>query len=231
MAVKNAARPSARERLLASANELFYEDGVHTVGIDRVIEHAGVAKGSLYNTFGSKDELIRAYLESRHASMEQRFGRALERYDSPRDRLLGVFDVQAELFSEPGYRGCAFARASAESHPGDLVEQATADYRAWVRSLFTRLAEEAGVPDAPGLAAQLHMLYDGSGLAARMDHDPSAAAAAGVAAAALLDAALAAPAPARRRRAGPELIRPVPGPGPSPAGRPAATAAGAPGRR
>ena len=150
MAVKNAARPSARERLLASANELFYEDGVHTVGIDRVIEHAGVAKGSLYNTFGSKDELIRAYLESRHASMEQRFGRALERYDSPRDRLLGVFDVQAELFSEPGYRGCAFARASAESHPGDLVEQATADYRAWVRSLFTRLAEEAGVPDAPG---------------------------------------------------------------------------------
>ena len=106
-----------------------------------------------------------------------------------------MFDVQAELFSEPGYRGCAFARASAESHPGDLVEQATADYRAWVRSLFTRLAEEAGVPDAPGLAAQLHMLYDGSGLAARMDHDPSAAAAAGVAAAALLDAALAAPAP------------------------------------
>jgi len=124
MAVKNAARPSARERLLASANELFYEEGVHTVGIDRVIEHAGVAKGSLYNTFGSKDELIRAYLESRHAGMERRFGRALEHYDSPRDRLLSIFEAQAELFSEPGYRGCAFTRASAESHPGDLVEQA-----------------------------------------------------------------------------------------------------------
>jgi AcrR family transcriptional regulator len=195
MAVKNAARPSARERLLASANELFYEEGVHTVGIDRVIEHAGVAKGSLYNTFGSKDELIRAYLESRHAGMERRFGRALERYDSPRDRLLSIFEAQAELFSEPGYRGCAFTRASAESHPGDLVEQAAERYRAWVRSLFTRLAGEAGVPDAPGLARQLHMLYDGSGLSARMDHDPSAAEAAGVAAAALLDVALAAPAP------------------------------------
>ena len=72
MAVKNAARPSARERLLAAADELFYEEGVHTVGIDRVIEHAGVAKGSLYNTFGSKDELIRAYLEGRHARMAQR---------------------------------------------------------------------------------------------------------------------------------------------------------------
>ena len=78
MAVKEAgpARASARERLLAAANELFYNEGVHTVGIDRVIEQAGVAKASLYNTFGSKDELIRAYLESRHAGMERRFGKA-----------------------------------------------------------------------------------------------------------------------------------------------------------
>jgi AcrR family transcriptional regulator len=191
MAVKNAARPSARERLLAAANELFYEEGVHTVGIDRIIEHAGVAKGSLYNTFGSKDELIRAYLETRHASMARRITQAVERYDTPRERLLGVFGAQRDLFAEPGYRGCAFARASAESHPGDLVEQAADDYRAWVRSLFTRLAEEAGVPDAPGLARQLHLLYDGSGLSARMDRDPSAAVAARAAAATLLDAALA----------------------------------------
>ena len=53
---------SARERLLDAANELFYEEGVHTVGIDRVIERAGVAKATLYSTFGSKDELVRAYL-------------------------------------------------------------------------------------------------------------------------------------------------------------------------
>ena len=191
MAVKNAARRPARERLLAAANELFYEEGVHTVGIDRVIEHAGVAKGSLYNTFGSKDELIGAYLEARHASMAERITRYIERYDTPRERLLGVFGAQGELFAEGSYRGCAFARASAESHPGDLVEQATEGYRAWVRSLFTRLAEEAGVPDAPGLARQLHLLYDGSGLSARLDHDPTAAEAARMAASALLDAALA----------------------------------------
>ena len=74
MAVReaSAARPSARERLLAAANELFYNEGVHTVGIDRVIEQAGVAKASLYNTFGSKDELVRAYLEGRHASIAER---------------------------------------------------------------------------------------------------------------------------------------------------------------
>jgi AcrR family transcriptional regulator len=201
MAVRNAARPSARERLLAAANELFYEEGVHTVGIDRVIEHAGVAKGSLYNTFGSKDELIHAYLEARHASMAERITRYVERYDTPRERVLSVFEAQADLFTEPGYRGCAFARASAESHPGDLVEQAAGEYRGWVRSLFTRLAGEAGVPDAPALARQLHLLYDGSGTAARMDHDTSSARAAHAAATVLLDAALATGRPRSARAA------------------------------
>ncbi|HTX28407.1 MAG TPA: TetR/AcrR family transcriptional regulator [Streptosporangiaceae bacterium] len=189
MAMKSAARPSARERLLAAANELFYTEGVHTVGIDRVIEQAGVAKASLYNTFGSKDELVAAYLESRHASTARRISRALSRYQTPRDRLLGVFDAQGELFAEPGFRGCAFVSASAES-PNNVVEQAAAGYRSWVRDLFTGLAREAGAPDPEGLARQLHLLYDGASLSARMDHDPSAGAAARTAAATLLDAAL-----------------------------------------
>src|SRR5271155_3404423 len=117
MAVREAstARPSARERLLAAADELFYNEGVHTVGIDRIIEQAGVAKASLYNTFGSKDELIRAYLQTRHATIAGRITQSLERHDTPRERLLGVFEAQGELFTEPGYHGCAFVRASAES--------------------------------------------------------------------------------------------------------------------
>jgi AcrR family transcriptional regulator len=191
MAVQNAARPSARERLLAAANELFYAEGVHTVGIDRVIEHAGVAKGSLYNTFGSKDELIHAYLKGRHERIAERITRALESYDTPRDRLLSVFESQGQSLADTGYRGCAFARASAESHPGDRVEQAYGEYRGWVRSLFTRLAEEAGAPDPAALARELHLLYDGTAVSARMDHDPAASVAARAAAAALLDAALA----------------------------------------
>jgi AcrR family transcriptional regulator len=192
MAVKEASavRPSARERLLAAANELFYNEGVHTVGIDRVIEHAGVAKASLYNTFGSKDELVRAYLQTRHDSVTQRIMRAVERYDTPRERLLAVFDGQGELFAQPDYRGCAFARASAESRPGDQAELAAQAYRRWVRALLTELAAQAGVPEPGALARQLHLLYDGSGQSARMDQDPSGAAtAARTAAAALLDAA------------------------------------------
>lgn len=191
MAVKEAARPSARERLLAAANDLFYNEGVHTVGIDRVIEQAGVAKASLYNTFGSKDELIRAYLEGRRVNITRHITQAVERYDTPRERLLAIFEGQGELFAGADYRGCAFARASAESHPGDLVEQAADDYRRWVRSLLTELAAQAGAPEPEVLARQLHLLYDGSGQSARMDHDPAVAAVARAAATVLLDTALA----------------------------------------
>jgi AcrR family transcriptional regulator len=192
MAVKDvtAVRPSARERLLAAANELFYNEGVHTVGIDRVIEQAGVAKASLYNTFGSKDELVRAYLEGRHASVTELIMRAVERYDVPRERLLAVFEGQGDLFAQPGYHGCAFARASAESHPGDPAERAADAYRGGVRTLLTKLAAQAGVAEPEVLARQLHLLFDGSGQSARMDHDPGAAAAARAAAATLLDATL-----------------------------------------
>src|ERR1700760_2464814 len=85
-------KPSARDRLLAAADELFYAEAVHTVGIDRIIERAGVAKASLYSCFGSKDELVRAYLEGRQEIRRSRLLAGLERYEDPADRLLGVFD-------------------------------------------------------------------------------------------------------------------------------------------
>ena len=74
--MKTDTKQSARKRLLAAANELFYAEGVQTVGIDRVIEHAGVAKASLYNTFGSKENLVGAYLEGRHEATLERLGSA-----------------------------------------------------------------------------------------------------------------------------------------------------------
>src|ERR1700722_10667504 len=188
MGAKAAAGPSAGERLLEAANELFYDEGVHTVGIDRVIERAGVAKASLYNTFGSKDELVRAYLEGRHARTAARITRYLERYSDPRDRLLGVFEAQGELFAEQGFRGCAFVSASAES-PGEGVSRAADDYRGWVRGLLTSLAREAGAAEPEKLGRQLHMIYDGASLSARGARAPSGAGAARSAAETLLDAA------------------------------------------
>jgi AcrR family transcriptional regulator len=181
---------SARERLLAAAEELFYEEGVHTVGIDRVIERAGVAKATLYSVFGSKDELVRAYLEQHNATWRERLGaRITARYAGPRERLLGVFDVLGERVAEPDFRGCAFVNASAETRPGSLVEHASDVARAWVVDLFADLARQAGAAEPGPLARQLAMLYHGASLSARMDRDLTAAAAARAAAVTLLDAA------------------------------------------
>jgi AcrR family transcriptional regulator len=183
-------RPSARERLLTAADELFYAEGVHTVGIDRIIEHAGVAKASLYSTFGSKDGLIRAYLEGRHQRRRERLLGALARYDDPRDRLLGVFDLLAELAALPSFRGCAFYNASAGSAAEGVVKEVCDENRSWTRTLFTDLAREAGARDPQALADQLVILYDGSSVGARMDRSAAAATTSRAVAAALLDAAV-----------------------------------------
>jgi AcrR family transcriptional regulator len=182
--------PSARERLLASANELFYAEGVQTVGIDRVIQHAGVAKASLYNLFGSKEGLVRAYLEARHDGTTARLMAEVDRHQNPRRRLLAVFEAQGQIFVQPGFRGCAFAAACAEAPLGGLVEQAAGDYRTWMRALFVDLGEQAGATDPSELARQLQVLFDGAGMAAWLDRDPSIATSARAAAEALLDASL-----------------------------------------
>ncbi|RKP51478.1 TetR/AcrR family transcriptional regulator [Cohnella endophytica] len=165
-------RLSAKERLLRAANELFYDEGVHIVGIDRVIERAGVAKATLYSAFGSKDELIRAYLTRRHMVSLEYLNGQLAAYETPRERLLGVFDVLGKLFAMPGFRGCAFMNASAEGLPNSSIEEPAHAYRASIRLLFVELAKSAGAIEPENLAQQLILLYDGAMVAARMDRNP-----------------------------------------------------------
>src|SRR5713101_5353293 len=107
-------RPSARDRLLAAADELFYAEGVHVVGVDRIVERAGVTKASLYNTFGSKDELVRAYLENHFRRRQARIANK-----TPRERILAVFAEVEGLLAGSAFRGCRFISAAAESQPGD----------------------------------------------------------------------------------------------------------------
>jgi AcrR family transcriptional regulator len=178
MTVKTAERPSARNRLLAAADELFYAEGVHVVGVDRIVERAGVTKASLYNTFGSKDELVRAYLEQHMGRRQERIARILAANDTPRERILGVFAEVEDLLAGSQFRGCRFISAAAESRPGDASELVAAQYRAWLWSLFTDLAQAAGAGDAKQLGRRLLLLYDGAAVAARMDPDRDAAAAA-----------------------------------------------------
>jgi len=182
---------AARARLLAAANELFYAEGIRAVGIDRVIEHAGVAKATLYSAFGNKEGLVRAYLEARHTATSERMQQELEaRYRTPKERLVGVFEVQGLSFADPDFRGCAFISANADAPNVAAVEEASKDYRTWVHELFFDLAEQAGAKDPKQLAQQLVLLYDGSGISAWLDRDRSADRTARTVAAALVDAAI-----------------------------------------
>ena len=185
-------RGSVRERLLASATELFYAEGINKVGIDRVLEHAGVAKASLYATFGSKEELVRAYLEGRQEARRARIEGKIALHEAPREQLLAIFDALAETFATPGFRGCVFVLATSELPGGERTRAVCDEYRAWIRELFTRLAKEAGARNAAALGQQLMLLYDGALGQAQMDGNLEAARTAKAMAAALLDAAVAA---------------------------------------
>jgi AcrR family transcriptional regulator len=179
-------RLSARERLLAAAGELFYENGINTVGIDRVIEHAGVAKASLYDCFGSKEELIRSYLEERNRARQARIEERLSQYDNPQEKILSIFDLLGELASRPDYRGCAFVRASADANSSGKVRGVCEQSRAYVLNKFTDLCREAGARDPQLLAKQLVLLYDGASISAHMDGNPNAVATARALAAQML---------------------------------------------
>jgi AcrR family transcriptional regulator len=181
---------SPRDRLLAAANELFYEHGVHTVGIDTIIERAGVAKASLYSTFGSKDGLVRGYLEARHEARRARLTAEIERHEDPKDRLLAIFDVLATTVAQPGFRGCAFANAVAESELDSAAADVTRGVRRRLLDTMVELTTALGVGDPAALARQLTVLYDGALAQSRLDPTPAAAEAAKAAANELVDAAL-----------------------------------------
>jgi AcrR family transcriptional regulator len=184
-----AMKRSARDRLLEAADRLFYNEGVHSVGIDRILHEAGVAKGSLYYNFGGRDELVRTYLQQRHTRFAARIAQHQTNAHTPEQKILAIFDALAELFAEPDFRGCAFINAAAEAPPGSTEALATKDFRTWLHELFTLLVAAAGFQDIPTLSRQLVLLYDGSNIAAQIDADPQAAHAARTAAETLLSTA------------------------------------------
>jgi len=166
---------AARERILAAAYDLFSTRGVRAVGVDEIVESAGVARMTLYRHFGSKDDLVLAFLERREQLWTEGWlRREVERRAAdPTERLLAVFDVFDGWFREPGFEGCAFINVMLETadagHPAHAASVASL---ANIRAFLEGLAGAAGAADPAGFARKWHILMKGSIVAAgEGDHD------------------------------------------------------------
>jgi AcrR family transcriptional regulator len=156
---------SARERILETAYELFSHRGVHDVGVDELVERAGVAKATLYKHFSSKDELVLAFLEQREQIWTYGWveREARRRGATPENQLLAIFDLFDEWFHGDDFEGCSFVNVLLEF--GDLdhpVGRASAGYLENIRSVVRNLALEAGLRDPDAFALSWHILMKGS---------------------------------------------------------------------
>jgi AcrR family transcriptional regulator len=160
---------SGRERVLATAYDLFSRYGTRAVGVDRIIEESGVAKMTLYRNFASKDELILAFLERREAQWTRAWlqSEVEARAATPGGRLLAIFDTFGEWFAIDGFEGCSFINVMLEvSEPGHPVRDAAVRHLAAIRAFLAGLAAEAGIADPDAFARQWHILMKGSIVAA-----------------------------------------------------------------
>ena len=173
-------KPDMKERILETADRLFYLQGLRAVGVDTIAAEIGISKRTLYNHFPSKDALIAAYLA-------RRFSHVPPSDQPPAEQILGTFDSLERRFGSKGFRGCPFVNAVAEMGAEDQAVRKIAiafkeSRRLWFRDLLLRL----GVADAEALATQLTLLVDGSIAQDLVRKDPSMAAAAKQAAKVLL---------------------------------------------
>ena len=174
------AKPAMKDRILETADRLFYLQGIRAVGVDTIAAEIGISKRTLYNHFPSKDALIAAYLA-------RRFVAPRPSDKAPVEQILGTFDSLERRFSAKDFRGCPFVNAVAELGSEDQSVRKIAiafkeSRRLWFRDLLAQL----GVPDAEGLATQLTVLVDGAIAQDLVRNDPAMARAAKAAATVLL---------------------------------------------
>jgi AcrR family transcriptional regulator len=156
--------PAARERILDTAYELFTRRGIRDVGIDEVIERAGVAKATLYRHFPSKNELVLAFLEQRERRWTVDWVEAEARRNgsTPEEQLLAIFDAFDGWFRQDDFEACSFINVMLEMGPEHPAGRASVRHLENIRSVVRRLAGEAGLRDLDSFARSWHILMKGS---------------------------------------------------------------------
>ncbi|WP_037308970.1 TetR/AcrR family transcriptional regulator [Ruegeria halocynthiae] len=186
-------RPNKRDELVRNALQVFYRDGFHATGMDKLVVETGVSKTSMYKHFRTKEELILAALRLRDESFRISLLRQIEEMaHSPADRLLASFDALAQWFEEDGYRGCMFIKAGAEYQESDHpIHLQAAEHKRLMLDYFTDLARKAGAREPEKLGCQILLLQEGAIVTAVLLKNCEPARDAKAAAQVLLDQALA----------------------------------------
>ena len=157
------AAPNPRQRLLDAAADLFYRQGITAVGVDLVSKAAGVSKRTLYQQFGSKDQLVAQSLETNGAAIHRAYIPAQGDDVPPRQQILAVFDALRGWTATDTYRGCPFVNTATElADPGHPARQVARDYKLRLRGYFAGQAERGHADDPQRLADQLLIIFDGA---------------------------------------------------------------------
>jgi AcrR family transcriptional regulator len=177
MSTTRASTSAAKQRLLDTADRLFYREGFRAVGIDRLIAEAGVAKMTLYTYFPSKDDLIVAVLQHREVQVLTFFRAAMARHATQTtDPLRAFFAALKEWFESPGFRGCAFQNAAVElADPAHAGTQFVRDHKRRFADLLRGLVEEAAGQGAAQLTPAIALLVEGAIVTALIHGTPDAA--------------------------------------------------------
>ncbi len=165
----DASTRGARERILASAYELFSRRGTRAVGIEAIVSHSGVARMTLYRNFTSKDELVLAFLARREQQWTRDWLQAEvhRRATEPRAKLLAVFDIFDEWFHSETFEGCSFINVMLETADRtNPLHQASTRQLERVRAFIQDLAQQAKIPQPEDFARKWHILMKGAIVAA-----------------------------------------------------------------
>jgi AcrR family transcriptional regulator len=186
------AKPRAAERILRTARDLFYREGIRAVGVEEIVARAGVTKPSLYRSYASKDELAASYLALYEQEFWARFNGAMGAdAPDPRAQLLDYLEGLAERAIEPDYRGCGLSNAAVEypeeAHPARRVG---ARHKRELRTRLREMAARMGAHDPALLGDGLMLLLEGTFLSGQMFHGEGPAANVARAAALLIDASV-----------------------------------------
>ncbi|MFC9279564.1 TetR/AcrR family transcriptional regulator [Streptomyces collinus] len=162
----------ARARLLDTATRIFYAEGIHSVGVDRIIAEAQVTRATLYRHFKGKEELILSYLQQADLGIRGQVAALRAQGLSAPHTVRAVSRAIAEGIPSSGFRGCAFLNAAAEyPDPEHPVHQAVLAHRQWFLETVTQLLDDAGCAPAEAAGRHFVMLRDGA-MAAGCLSDP-----------------------------------------------------------